>query len=91
MPVGGNYPNHLEIWDLVMKRIHNICISAVYDDELLSFSVDSVVLQPYCTMSGMLPTEECELSDSEIKYGYYIEKYLPNDICSLHNDIYNQE
>ena len=91
MPVGGNYPNHLEIWDLVMKRIHNTCIKGVYDDELLSFSVESVVLQPYCAMSGMLPTEECELSDTEIKYGYYIEKYLPSDICNLHDDIYNEE
>ncbi len=88
--VGSNYPSHLQIWDNVMKRIHNECVDNTYD-ELKTFPTESIVLQPYCKKSGLIPTEKCELGEDGINYGYYIEKYLPEDICNLHDDVYNEE
>ncbi len=85
IPVGANKPNHLEIWDNVMTLIHDKLIFSNYDEVLNSFNTDKIMIAPYCSKSGEIPTEMCELDDeSEIKLGYYKRNNSLNNICEFH-------
>lgn len=84
MAVGHNTPSHLHIWDEVMTRIHNELVFKDYG-EPDSFSVDKLIIVPYCSKSGQIPCEECELDDSAtVKLGYFKFYDLPKDECDYH-------
>lgn len=83
--VGHNSPNHIQIWDEVMKRIHDALIFTSYDESLRTFNTDSVVVAPYCSKSGEIPTEWCELDEfSTIKFGYFKPNDIPKKECEYH-------
>ena len=83
--VGFNSPNHLEIWDQVMKKIHDKLIFSDYDESLESFNTNKIIVAPYCSYSGLKPTELCELSEeSIIKYGYFKTDLVPESECDYH-------
>lgn len=83
--VGSNSPTHLQIWDAVMKKIHNELVFKEYDENVRGFDVTELSLQPYCSISGETPSEECELDDeARIEYGYFSVDNLPNEFCKIH-------
>lgn len=83
--VGYNSPSHVEIWDEVMKRIHDALVFSNYDESLKSFNTDSIVLAPYCSKSGEIPTEWCEMDEfSTIKFGYFKPTDIPKIECEYH-------
>ena len=83
--VGYNTPNHLEIWDEVMTEIHEKLILNSYNEDILSFETNNIILKPYCSISGLLPKEDCELDDdSVIKFGYFKKSDLLDKNCDYH-------
>ena len=83
--VGSNSPNHLEIWDNVMRLIHEKLVFNNYTEEINSFSTNKVIIKPYCSISGLTPTDNCELDDdSIIKFGYFREHDLSDKKCDYH-------
>lgn len=85
LQVGHNVPNHLQIWDEVMKRIHERFVFSNYADTIDSFDTSRITVAPYCSKSGNIPTEWCELDDeSVIKFGYFRDKNTPRKECEYH-------
>ena len=83
--VGINSPNHLQIWDEVMKRIHDALVFSTYEESLSSFNTDGLVIAPYCSKSGAAPCESCEMDEeTTIKFGYFKPADLPKFICDYH-------
>ena len=83
--VGQNSPSHLKIWDDIMKKIHSELVFCSYDEVLRSFNTDKLVIAPYCSKSGMVPTEWCELDEETVlKFGYFNSKYIPQNLCDYH-------
>ena len=83
--VGHNVPNHLQIWDEVMKRIHDRLIFSDFEEAIDSFDTSRITIAPYCSKSGNVPTEWCELDDeSMIKFGYFSDKNTPLKECEYH-------
>ena len=83
--VGYNNPNHLQIWDEVMKRIHEELVFNGYDENLKSFNADKLLIAPYCSKSGGTPTEWCELDDdTSIKFGYFKRTEAEREECNYH-------
>ena len=83
--VGSNSPNHLEIWDNVMRLIHEKLVFNNYTEEINSFSTNKVIIKPYCSISGLTPTDNCELDDdSIIKFGYFSAHDLLDKKCDYH-------
>ena len=83
--VGSNSPSHLEIWDNVMRLIHEKLVFKNYTEEINSFSTNKVTIKPYCSMSGLTPTDNCELDDdSIIKFGYFSLNDLSDKNCDYH-------
>lgn len=83
--VGINSPNHLQIWDSVMSEIHNKLIFDKYDEDVKSFDTSNLIVQPYCSISGCLPNENCEMYDEVIiKYGYFSAGNSLTKVCDKH-------
>ena len=83
--VGFNSPSHIEIWDEVMKRIHDALVFTGYDESQMSFNTDSLVIAPYCSRSGATPSELCELDeDATVNFGYFKQTDLPKSVCDYH-------
>lgn len=83
--VGTNNPNHLQIWDAVMQRIHDKLVFCGYDEDTSSFRTDKLVIMPYCSKSGQTPTEWCELDDEAvIKFGYFSKEKINENECEYH-------
>ena len=83
--VGVNNPSHVKIWDDIMKKIHNNVYISGYGESIKSFETGLLTVMPYCSVSGLGPTENCELDDSAtIKYGYFTDKHFPNEKCEYH-------
>ena len=83
--VGNNQPSHLEIWDEVMKRIHDATVFSGYEENIRAFNTDKLILAPYCSKSGLVPTDWCQLDDeSELKLGYFKSTALPTEECNYH-------
>lgn len=83
--VGYNSPSHLKIWDEVMKRVHNEIVLEGYTEIIRSFDTSKLVIAPYCSKSGLIPGEMCELDEeSKVKMGYFSYKNAPKNECDYH-------
>ena len=85
--VGHNDPSHVQIWDEVMKRIHDKLVFAGYEENVKVFNTDKLIILPYCSESGMTPTEYCELDDNaSIKHGYFKSGDSNKNECNYHTE-----
>ena len=83
--VGSNNPSHLRIWDKIMMEIHEELVFEEFDENVRCFDTSGLILQPYCSISGDLANEECEIDDEmRIEYGYYSRENLPEKSCIIH-------
>ncbi len=83
--VGRNTPNHIEIWDGVMEKIHEQTVFKNNYDDILGFDTSGLTVQHFCKMSGMIPGDNCELDDENvIDFGYFTSDNIPNEICRYH-------
>ena len=83
--VGQNSPTHLQIWDSIMREVHDSLVLDNYDDRTESFNTNALTVAPYCSKSGLMPTEWCEHDDeAEIKLGYFGSKKTSETECDYH-------
>lgn len=82
--IGSQSISHLEIWDNVMKEIHEVILGP---EELVeSFSCDELVRLPFCKDSGKLFSVNCmhDPRGSRLDYGYFTSDNKPEGICEKH-------
>ena len=83
--VGSNNPNHLQIWDAVMTKIHDKLIFSGYEESVESFDTNKLVVMPYCSKTGKKTTEWCELDDEAIiRFGFFSRDFLDESECEYH-------
>ena len=83
--VGYNTPSHIKIWDEVMKQVHEEIVFSDYSETIHSFDTNKLVISPYCSKSGLIPTEWCELDDeANVKFGYFDYNNKPENECNYH-------
>ncbi len=71
---------HLELWDDVMKQIHENKLKNVESPD--GFATDRVVRVAYCKESGLLFSPGCAYSEnSTLEYGFFIKGTEPHGIC----------
>ena len=71
---------HLQIWDEVMKRIHERVLLPQNDDSVLSFNTTGLEKQIVCKKTGMLAEYHCiERDNYEIVY--FKEGSAPKEYC----------
>lgn len=82
--IGRQSVSHLEIWDDVMKKIHEERLGNEENTE--SFSVSGLQYLPYCKDSGGLYTDRCmyDVRSVRLEYGYFTSDNKPNKICDKH-------
>ncbi len=85
--VSGIGASHLEIWDNVMRDIHEETLSRRSPRE---FSTEGLIYRPYCMDSGDLYSENCTLDPrgSRLEYGYFIPETAPSRVCKRHISCY---
>ena len=75
---------HLELWDKVMKEIHEVKLGAAEIPE--TFATDRVARVAYCKESGLRFSPDCaDLESSTLEYGFFIKGTEPQGICK-HNE-----
>ncbi len=82
--IGNQSISHIEIWDSVMKSVHE---STVADYEnIKSFSTEGLEYLPYCMDSGKIYTDNCSFDprDERIEFGYFTRNNKPEDYCDKH-------
>lgn len=89
--IGKQNVSHLEIWDNVMRKIHDARLKA--SDYVEGFSVSGLEYLPYCKDSGELYSEKCLLDprSSRLEYGYFTPDNKPGKICDRHVICYYDE
>ncbi len=82
--VGTQSITHLEIWDAVMKKIHEDTLGTLESYE--SFSTEGLEYLPYCKDSGEIFSEACEHDPRghRMEYGYFIPTDKPSEDCKTH-------
>lgn len=76
--VGNNSPSHLEIWDSVMRRVHEYIIGN--DESPLGFSTEGLEYLPYRTDTGEIIYGDVPI-DATVEWAYF-EADLENDADS---------
>ncbi len=81
--LSGVSPSHLEIWDNVMREVHEIKLN---ENPTKSFSTEGLLYRPYCMDSGELYSDNCALDvrGSRLAYGYFTPDTAPESICKRH-------
>lgn len=84
--VGSVSKNHLQIWDQVMKEIHENVVFGRYSDDIKGFSTDGIEYLPYCYDSGCLYTQVCQLDPrgDRLSFGYFSPGNTPEGECKTH-------
>ena len=82
--IGYQPKSHLEIWDEIMKELHETRLK--HEDNVESFSTVGLEYLPYCKDSGQLYSDKCiEDSDrTKLAYGYFTEDNKPTKLCKHH-------
>ncbi|MBR2466477.1 MAG: transglycosylase domain-containing protein [Clostridia bacterium] len=78
--VAGITPSHLEIWDSVMTRVHDLVDCEEH------FSLSGLVERSYCKDSGAVPDAVCslDLRGDRIAKGYFTPDNAPSEPCTRH-------
>ncbi len=81
--LSGIPTSHLDIWDSVMREIHEKKIGS---GRAKSFSTEGLVTRPYCMDSGDLYSDNCTLDvrGARVDYGYFTPDGAPKKICNRH-------
>lgn len=82
--IGNQNISHIEIWDRVMKSVHEL---TVHDYENIKhFSTEGLEYLSYCKDSGKLYTEKCEFDPryDRMDFGYFDKNNKPEDFCDKH-------
>lgn len=89
--IGYQSISHIEIWDKIMKEIHDKTIDA--EEIPKSFSTEGLECLPYCKDSGNLFCENClyDVRESRLAFGYFTEDNKPSEICERHKLCYYDE
>lgn len=82
--IGALSVSHLEIWDGVMRKIHEYAISS--GERVKGFDTEGLLYLPFCSDSGAMFTHSClfDLRPSRLRYGYFTEDNKPNGACTVH-------
>lgn len=82
--IGAQSVSHLEIWDDVMREIHELLLGK--EDAVRSFSVKDVKRFPYCKDSGHLYSVNCMYDPRGVRleYGYFTADNKPSGDCQRH-------
>ena len=92
--------NHLNVWDAVMREIHEGL--SIDEDEERFFSTLGLDYLPFCKDSGKLYTPICtkDVRGERLGYGYFIKGTYSNEMCDRHilceynlwqGDLYKEE
>ena len=77
--VGKNSPGHIEVWDGVMKRIHEGCALS-HTESLRSFTYSGLAEVKFSRLTGERYCENCENEDALI--GYFRFSDMPKEhVC----------
>ena len=82
--IGAQSVTHLQIWDEVMRQIHEITLRG--DEEVEGFSTDGLLRLPYCKDSGQLFSDSClyDPRGTRLDYGYFTADNKPHGSCQRH-------
>lgn len=82
--IGYQSISHIEIWDIIMKEIHETMLKN--KEGLKTFSTEGIYYLPYCKDSGDLYTENCifDPRGMRLEYGYFTMDNKPNELCGVH-------
>ena len=82
--VGTQSITHLEIWDEVMKKIHENTLGTLESYE--SFSTQELEYLPFCKDSGEIFTEACEYDPRgcRMEFGFFAKNDIPSIECDRH-------
>lgn len=82
--VGTQSISHLEIWDKIMKKIHEETIDELESPE--GFSTEGLEYLSFCKDSGEIFSEQCEYDPREcrVDYGYFTHDNKPSERCARH-------
>lgn len=82
--IGAQEISHLEIWDAVMKAIHESVLEK--SENIKKFNTNGLEYLPYCKDSGKLYSDKCELDlrGLRLDYGYFSSDNKPHGVCDRH-------
>ena len=82
--IGKQNISHLQIWDEVMKEIHEYRLE--FNENVEGFSTEGLEYLPYCRDSGELYCDNCMLDPrkSRLEYGYFTYDNKPKKLCDRH-------
>lgn len=82
--IGSQSVSHLEIWDDVMREIHELLLGK--EEVVRSFSTKDLKRLPYCKDSGNLYSVNCmhDPRGVRLEYGYFTADNKPIGDCQRH-------
>lgn len=82
--IGYQSISHIEIWDIIMKEIHEAMLQN--QETPKGFSTEGLYYLPYCKDSGALYNDGCIIDSkgSRLEYGYFTSDNKPKELCKLH-------
>lgn len=82
--IGTQNISHLEIWDDVMREIHEIILGK--EEQIKSFSCEGLMRLPFCKDSGNMFSVSCmhDPRGSRLDYGYFTWDNKPCGVCKRH-------
>lgn len=89
MSIGYQSKSHLEIWDEIMKELHEMRL--YHEDTEENFSTVGLEYLAYCKDSGELYSDKCiaDPDGTKLAYGYFTDDNMPTHLCKhryLKND-----
>ena len=82
--IGTQEISHIEIWDDIMKSIHESILEK--NENVKRFNTEGLEYLPYCKDSGKLFSDKCKLDlrGERMEYGYFTSDNKPCEICDRH-------
>ena len=74
-------PNHISVWDKVMKELHESVPTRAGEDDY--FETGGLRHLLYCNKSGCIAGDEC-IESGCARWGFFADVSLPDDVCAIH-------